>query len=75
MSELKKSNETNVISTGAITGSRKIYVKGKIHDINVAMREIVLSPTKLASGEVEENHPVTVYDTGGPFTDDNDSNL
>jgi phosphomethylpyrimidine synthase len=70
MSKPEKNTTEKTISTGAISGSRKIYVKGKIHDINVAMREIVLSPTKQANGQTEYNAPVTVYDTGGPFTDD-----
>lgn len=60
------------ISTGAITGSKKIYVDGKIHkNIKVAMREITLSPTKLMNGKLEPNAPLTVYDTGGAYTDDN----
>jgi len=59
------------LTTGAISGSRKVYVSGKIHDIKVAMREIVLTPTKMANGKIEENAPVTVYDTGGAYTDDN----
>ncbi|MBC7695736.1 MAG: phosphomethylpyrimidine synthase ThiC [Burkholderiales bacterium] len=58
------------ISTGAISGSKKVYVEGKLHNIKVAMREIILSPTKLANGQTEHNAPVTVYDTGGAFTDD-----
>lgn len=58
------------ISTGAISGSKKIYVEGKLHNIKVAMREIILSPTKLSNGQTEHNAPVTVYDTGGAFTDD-----
>ena len=58
------------ISTGAISGSKKVYVDGKIHNIKVAMREIILSPTKMADGKIEHNAPVTVYDTGGAFTDD-----
>lgn len=62
--------EQHSISTGAISGSRKIYVPGSIHDIKVAMREIVLSPTRLSNGDTEENPPVTVYDTGGAYTDD-----
>ncbi|AKH95130.1 phosphomethylpyrimidine synthase ThiC [Elizabethkingia anophelis FMS-007] len=33
------------------------------------MREITLSPTKLSSGGIEVNPPVTVYDTSGPYTD------
>ncbi len=59
------------ITTGAISGSEKIYVPGKIHDIKVAMREIKLSPTKLTNGKSEDNAPVTVYDTGGAYTDNN----
>ncbi len=52
--------------------SKKIYVKGEIHDISVAMREISLHETKLKfnpSAPVEQNPPVTVYDTSGPYTD------
>ena len=48
--------------------SKKVYVKGKIHDIAVAMREITLDPTKV-DGEMIENEPITVYDTSGPYTD------
>jgi len=69
MSKSEKKSEQKTISTGAITGSKKIYVEGKLHNIKVAMREITLSPTKLANGNVEHNAPVTVYDTGGAFTD------
>jgi phosphomethylpyrimidine synthase len=58
------------VSKGAISGSRKVYVPGTLHNIQVAMREIVLSPTRLHNGQLVENFPVTVYDTGGPYTDD-----
>jgi phosphomethylpyrimidine synthase len=58
------------VSTGAISGSRKVYVPGTLHNVQVAMREIVLSPTRLHNGQLVENPPVTVYDTGGPYTDD-----
>src|SRR6476619_6994579 len=61
----------SVITQTPITGSKKVYVKGAIHDIEVAMREITLSPTKHANGKIEENHPVTVYDASGPYTDPN----
>jgi phosphomethylpyrimidine synthase len=60
---------TGSITREPLSGSRKIYVPGTLHNIQVAMREIVLSPTKLSNGQVEENHPVTVYDASGPFTD------
>lgn len=61
----------NVISKEPLTGSRKIYVPGQLHDIQVAMREITLSPTKLSTGKIEENFPIAVYDTSGPYTDPN----
>jgi phosphomethylpyrimidine synthase len=44
--------------------SRKVYVEGSKPDIRVPMREISLSPTGS-----EENPPVFVYDTSGPYTD------
>ena len=60
-----------VISRAPFPGSRKVYVKGKIHLIEVAMREVVLDDTKIHGrfGETEPNAPVTIYDTSGPFTD------
>ena len=48
--------------------SRKIYVVGSRPDIRVPMREIVQGPTEASFG-AEENPPITVYDTSGPFTD------
>lgn len=59
------------ITTGPLTGSRKIYVPGQLFDIQVPMREIQLSPTKLSNGETEQNAPLVVYDTSGIYTDDN----
>jgi phosphomethylpyrimidine synthase len=71
--ENKPSEET--ITRTPLTGSKKIYVKGKIHDINVAMREIQLTESKpmFSDGEFtkEINPAVTVYDTSGPYTDPN----
>jgi len=43
--------------------SRKVYVAG------VGVREIALSPTRLPGGGVEENPPLRVYDTSGPYSD------
>ena len=62
------------ITRDEFTGSKKIYVQGEIHkDIRVAMREITLSDSKamFSEGEFkkEQNHPVTIYDTSGPYTD------
>ena len=46
------------VTTGPITGSRKIYVG----DLGVAMREIVLDPSC-------SEPPLRVYDPSGPYTD------
>lgn len=62
-------NET--ISAGSFVNSKKIYIEGELYPIKVAMREITLSPTKLSNGDIEINPPLTVYDTSGPYTDDN----
>ena len=52
-----------------IPGSRRIYVQGSRDDIRVPMREIVLSPTRIAGGGEQPNPPFPVYDTSGPWTD------
>ncbi len=61
------------ITRDGFPGSKKIYVSGKIHPIQVAMREIELtdSPATFQNGQFDKikNPPVTVYDTSGPYTD------
>lgn len=52
--------------------SKKIYVEGTLFpDVRVPMREISLTPThSMTPGAPdEENPPVVVYDTSGPYTD------
>ncbi|MGZ4118002.1 MAG: phosphomethylpyrimidine synthase ThiC, partial [Bacteroidia bacterium] len=57
------------ISTSPFPNSKKIYVKGELHDIKVAMREITLTETKSHGKPAMKNAPVVVYDTSGPYTD------
>ena len=63
----------NVITRKPFPRSKKIFVKGEIHDINVAMREIELSDTSVDFSINDnfnaQNEPLTVYDTSGPYTD------
>lgn len=60
------------ISAGPFVNSEKIYVPGKLHDIQVAMREIKLADTiDKFNGKTETNPSVAVYDTSGPYTDSN----
>ncbi|WP_168012025.1 phosphomethylpyrimidine synthase ThiC [Halomonas salinarum] len=66
-------NEQARVDAAAIAplpGSRKIHVEGSRPDIRVPFREIGLSPTTTADG-VEDNPPLLVYDTSGPYTDPN----
>ncbi|MFB3165168.1 phosphomethylpyrimidine synthase ThiC [Neobacillus sp. 179-J 1A1 HS] len=63
-------NEKHISIMSSFSGSKKVYVEGSRPDIKVPMREIELSPTTGTFGE-EENQPVRVYDTSGPYTDAN----
>ncbi|MEK5230408.1 phosphomethylpyrimidine synthase ThiC [Lysinibacillus sp. FSL K6-0232] len=67
MSEI---SEKNMMIMSSFEGSKKVYVEGSRPDILVPMREIALSPTTGSFGD-EENAPVRVYDTSGPYTDPN----
>ncbi|WP_409150612.1 phosphomethylpyrimidine synthase ThiC [Sphingobacterium sp. BS-2] len=57
------------ITTHPFPNSKKVFIPGNLHPIQVAMREISLSPTKLSNGGLEINPAVTIYDTSGPYTD------
>lgn len=48
--------------------SKKAYIHGSRSDLLVPVREIKLSPTTGRHG-IEENSPIQVYDTSGPYTD------
>ena len=48
--------------------SEKVYIEGSRRDIRVPMRKISQSDTPTGFG-AEENPPVYVYDTSGPYTD------
>lgn len=67
--------EINFIKVDSYPNSEKVYLDGKLFPIKVGMRKINLTPTvtfdKLKNKVMEENPPVYVYDTSGPFTDPN----
>lgn len=53
------------VTTGPLPASTKVFKPGLLYpDLRVPMREIALHPT---AGEP----PVTVYDSSGPYTDQN----
>lgn len=60
---------TEKITQTPFPNSTKIFVPGTLFPIQVAMRQISLSPTKLSNGQIEVNPPISIYDTSGPYTD------
>jgi phosphomethylpyrimidine synthase len=64
----RAAQELSEAVTRPIPGSRKIYVQGSRPDLKVPLREICQAQTPTLFGG-EENPPVTVYDTSGPYTD------
>ncbi len=65
MTDQNKTPDGHSITTGPISGSEKVYVPGKLHPVNVAMREIKITDDQLG----EDKSGITVYDTSGPYTD------
>jgi len=65
---IRKTAQLSEEVTRPFANSRKIYVQGSRPDIRVGMREVVQSPTQ-TSAAPEENPPIVVYDTSGPYTD------
>ena len=55
-------------STSSLPNSRKVYAAGSANDIRVPMREVRQSSTAGVDGD-EENPPIFIYDTSGPYTD------
>ncbi len=56
-----------------LPGSRKLYVEGSLPGVRVPMREVQQSPTRATGPDgavvLEENPPIVLYDTSGPYTD------
>jgi phosphomethylpyrimidine synthase len=59
-----------------LPASQKVYVETNgstvnqnKHNLRIPFREIALTPSKAMDGTLEENPPVRVYDTSGPWTD------
>lgn len=57
----------------AFPNSHRVYVQGSRDDLRVPLREIRLSPTLIGgtqnAPQYEDNEPVPVYDTSGPYGD------
>jgi len=78
-----KESEPGAVATGSKTqlqiekksegtqlpNSRRIYVIGEQPGVRVPFREIDQNPTRNFDNSLEENPPVRVYDTSGPYGD------
>ncbi len=65
---LSQTAQVDATATQPFPNSRKIYCQGSRADLRVPMREVSLAPTPASFGS-EENPPVFIYDTSGPYTD------
>jgi len=54
--------------------SKKVYIEGSTYPIKVGMREISLADSLVGGSQdnpiLEPNQPIRVYDTSGPYTDE-----
>jgi len=65
---VRKTAQLSEEVTRPFPNSRKVHVTGSRPDIRVPMREVTLTPTQ-TNQEPEENPPILIYDTSGPYTD------
>jgi phosphomethylpyrimidine synthase len=66
---IKKVEEPNIQVSTEFKNSKRVYIENKDKSVKVPMREISLSPTNKTDGTIEVNDPVRVYDTSGPWGD------
>ncbi|HLN97269.1 MAG TPA: phosphomethylpyrimidine synthase ThiC [Pyrinomonadaceae bacterium] len=59
----------NPIEESQLPNSKRIYVEGKQPGVRVPFREISQNVTRNFDNSIEENAPVRVYDTSGPWGD------
>ena len=63
---------TSRITRDSFPGSAKIYIQGSRPDIQVPFREVTLTDTLVAEGDVtrrEPNPPLRLFDSSGVYTD------
>ena len=65
---MKSDNSTNLDLPSSTTKSQKVYLQGSNPNIRVPMRKISQTDTKTETASIP-NSPILVYDTSGPYTD------
>jgi phosphomethylpyrimidine synthase len=66
-----KNSDVHSESGFQFPASSRIYVQGSSPGIRVPMREVHLNVTRGVNDAVEENRPVRIYDSSGPWGDPN----
>jgi phosphomethylpyrimidine synthase len=66
---IKPTEITSPNNDKPLPNSRRIYVDGQQPGVRVPFREIEQNQTRNFNGSLEENPPVRVYDTSGPWGD------
>src|SRR6185295_17954385 len=71
MKDQSKLPSQETITRTPFPKSKKIFVKGKLHPVEVAMREIETDDEiEIRNGSLrKEKFKITVYDTSGSYTD------
>ena len=62
-------NETSINNDKPLPNSRRVYIDGQQAGVRVAFREIAQNATRNFRNSLEDNAPVRVYDTSGPWGD------
>jgi phosphomethylpyrimidine synthase len=68
-SQIGAPETVETLTAQPLPASQKVYVEGGTPGVRVPMREIALTSTRTAEGNLNPNPPMTVYDTSGPYTD------
>ena len=57
-------------SSDQLPNSQRVYANGHVYeDLRVPFREVTLNQTRRVDGTLEDNAPVRLYDTSGPWGD------
>jgi phosphomethylpyrimidine synthase len=65
----KNESEEHSSSEFQFPKSQRVYVEGSKPDLRVPFREVHLNVTRGVNGNVEQNLPLRIYDTNGPWGD------
>ena len=60
---------TEITNDKSLPNSRRIYIDGEQPGVRVPFREISQNQTRNFNNSLEDNPPVRVYDTSGPWGD------